>query len=485
MTMDEQSFFATETLHPGTVLASRYEVERLIGSGGMASVYLVKDIQGDGKKVALKMLHRQFAEDKSYVKRFLREVQLMSKVSDKNIVKTYEIGTDEGKIFFTMEYVPSDSLESLLDKYSFTERQIAEIIIEICKGLRVIHEFGIIHRDLKPANILVMKEGEIKITDFGVARDKYSRLTTKTQKVGSVCYMAPEIWLGKKLNSAVDFYSLGVVLYEMVTGDVPFEHEWPGELMRRHLEEPVIPPRERNPHVPSWLNELIMRLLAKSPKSRPKSAEEIIVYVKLYGPLGAEGSESKDDGQPVLPGRKPFSDLSFSAEEGYNIPRAKQLDAPRGKTYVFDITATRLIEKAGLDEKSHKKRRKATVILRLPRRAAVVIEIEAPSRDFIFFGIFLGSLQVFDGVLTSMGMTRFGVSAEGNPLMRSLMEQVGPHQALVVVKLFAVMLVILLTVLAKRARWVKDLIGFLSCIYLFMAIIPWVYLLFVRYHFFG
>jgi hypothetical protein len=377
-----------------------------------------------------------------------------------------------------MEYVPSDSLETLLDSYSFTERQIAEIIIEICKGLRVIHGQGIIHRDLKPANILVMSDGAIKITDFGVARDKYSRLTKKTQKVGSVCYMAPEIWLGKKLTAAVDLYGLGVVLYELTTGDVPFEHEWPGELMRRHLEELVIPPVERNNRVPSWLNELVLRLLAKSPKARPKSAEEIIVYVKLYGPLAGEKRQS---GPPILPGKRPFNDLSFSAEEGYNVPKAKQLDE-RSKTYVFEVTATRLIEKAGLEEKPERKRRKATVVLRLPRRAAVIIEIEAPSRDFIFFGIFLASLQIFDGVLTSMGMTRFGTHAEGNPMMRYLMEQVGAHQALVIVKLFAVLLVVMLTVLAKRAKWVKDLIGFLSCIYLFMAVIPWLYLLFAKYH---
>lgn len=479
--MDERPLVARDTLEPDTILGGRYKIERLIGSGGMAAVYLASDIHTENRKVALKVLHSQFAEDKSYVKRFLREVQLMNKVSHKNVVKTYDIGTDKGSIFFTMEYVPADSLEKLIENYAFTERQIAQLTIEICKGLRAIHELGIMHRDLKPANILVLKDGSIKITDFGVARERYSRLTSKTQKVGSVCYMAPEIWLGKKLTPAIDFYSLGVVLYELTTGDVPFEHEWPGELMRMHLEEEVKPPIEVNKKVPSWLNELILRLLSKTPKGRPKSAEEISVYVKLYGPLGTDG---KGD-TPLLNDRKPFGDLQLSAEEGFNAPKAKQSDAPRGKTYVLELTATRLIDEAGLVvKKQEKKKRKATVVIRLPRRAAVVIEIEAPSRDFIFFGVFLASMQIFDGVLTSMGMTRFGTHAEGNPMMRFLIEQIGTHQALVAVKIMAVLLVVFLTVLAKRAKWIKDLIGVLSCVYLFAAVLPWIYLLFVKYDYF-
>jgi tRNA A-37 threonylcarbamoyl transferase component Bud32 len=478
--MDEQPLVIRDSLDPDTVLAGRYKIERMIGSGGMASVYLASDLHLENKKIALKVLHSQFAEDKSYVKRFLREVQLMNKVSHKNVVKTFDIGTDKGSIFFTMEYVPADSLEKLIDTCAFTERQIAQLTIEICKGLRAIHEIGIIHRDLKPANILVLKDGSIKITDFGVARERYSRLTSKTQKVGSVCYMAPEIWLGKKLTAAIDFYSLGVVLYELTTGDVPFEHEWPGELMRMHLEEAVVPPIEVNKNVPSWLNELILRLLSKTPKGRPKSAEEISVYVKLYGPLGTDGKGDR----PLLDDRKPFGDVQLSEEEGFNIPKAKQIDAPRGKTYVLELTATRLIDEAGLAMKEQSKKRKATVVIRLPRRAAVVVEIEAPSRDFIFLGVFLASLQVFDGMLTSMGLTRFGTHAEGNPMMRFLIEHIGAHQALVTVKVMAVVLVAFLTVLAKRAKWIKDLIGVLSCIYLFAAVLPWIYLLFVKYDYF-
>ncbi len=475
--MSDSQFVAPDPLALGTVIADRYTVEQHIGTGGMASVYLVTDQAQEQKRVALKILHRQFAEDPIYVQRFQREVNLMRKVADKNVAQTYETGEDQGQIFFTMEYVPSESLEKIMDSRSLTERQAAQLTIEVCKGLQAIHRQGIMHRDLKPANILVMEDGAVKIVDFGVARERHSKLTTKSQKVGSVCYMAPEIWLGKTLTPSVDFYSLGVVLYELATGVVPFEHEWPGEVMRQHIEEPVRPPAELNRGLPNWLNELIMRLLSKSPRGRPKSAEEIIVFVKLYGPLTYNDRNPGILEVPLLADRKPFKDLDLSQEAGFPERKGKQTEIHRGRTYVMSLTATRLIDQSGCEQAPDKPRRKATVIIPLPRRAAMVLEIEYPSRDFIYLGIFLGSLQIFDWVLTHMGVSRFGSHAEGNPFLRYIMSVVGPERTLMVVKLAAIMLVILLTVLARRTRWIKDLIGALSLIYLFAAVVPWIYLL--------
>ena len=184
----------------------------------------------------------------------------------------------------------------------------------------------------------------------------------------------------------------------------------------------------------------------------------------------------------LIRGRSGFKGLGSGIAEDYALPKAKLNENPRGKTYVFQLTATRLIDDASIYSAKEKARRKATVVIPLPRRAAMVVEIETPSRDFLFFGIFLASLQIFDGVLTSMGLDRFGMHAEGNPMMRHLMEYVGPHQALLTVKILAIIFVAVLTVLAKRLSWIKDLIGVLSCIYLFAAVIPWVYLLFVKYH---
>ena len=467
-----------EAFPPGSVIAGRYEIREVIGRGGMATVYLASDRQCNGMPVALKALHKQFAEDKIYVERFIREVQLMSKVDDRNVVKTFDIGTDQGVIYFTMEYVKAPSLEKVMDNYSFSESQMARLIVEICRGLQAIHAQGIIHRDLKPANVLVLSDASVKITDFGVAREKYSRLTTKTQKVGSVCYMAPEIWLGKKLTPAIDFYSLGVVLYELCTGDVPFEHDWIGEMMRMHIEDKPVPPIEKNSKVPPWLNQLVLRLMEKSPKDRFKTAEEIMVYVRLYALEHAE--TAAEDGQQLLIDRDP---CVFEGADETTVSRARAEpfgSGQRRKTYVFQLTGTRLIDEAGLRRES-KPRRKTTVVIPLPRKAAVIIEIESPSRDFLFLGVFLASLQIFDAVFTSIGLSRFGLHAEGNPLLRRLMIEYGPDQALIMVKLFAIMVVVGLTVLAKKLSWVKDLIGVLSCVYLFAAIIPWLYLLYIKY----
>lgn len=480
--MNEKNSLSTELLAVGTVIANRYEVKQLVGCGGMAAVYLVADRLHNGQELAIKVLHKQFADDKIYVKRFVREVQLMSKVDDRNIVKTYDIGVDDGLIYFTMEYVPAQSLESLIDNYSLTSTQIARLAIEICRGLQAVHRKGIIHRDLKPANILVLNNGTVKITDFGVAREKYSRLTTKTQKVGSICYMAPEIWLGKKLTPSIDFYSLGVVLYELATGDVPFDHDWIGELMRMHLEDKPEPPVKKNPKVPGWLNQLILRLLEKSPRERFKTAEEIMVYVKLYALdpdlLASMDEQAKSE---LLVSDRNSLDWSAAPLKAEQLSKIQRVEQTRRKTYVLELTGTRLIDEAGLQMRDKKKRRKATVVIPLPRRAAVVIEIEPPSRDFIFLGVFLASLQVFDAIFTSMGLNHFGTNAEGNPFLRLLMEQLGPQKALLMVKFVAILIVIMLTVLAKKMKWVKDLISLLSCIYLFAAILPWMYLLYIKY----
>lgn len=492
--MEEAQVLSIDTLEKGAIIADRYDVVRLIGSGGMASVYLAKDLQLEGQKIAMKILHKQFADDKVYVQRFLREVQLMQKVDHPNVVKTFDIGTDESLIYFTMEYVQGESLETIMDSYTFDELQVAQLCREICNGLEAIHEAGIIHRDLKPANILLMEDNTIKVTDFGVARERYSRLTAKTQKVGSICYMAPEIWLGKTPTSSVDFYSLGVLLYEVATGKLPFEHDWPGEVMHKHIEELPQNPSDINPRVPAWLDQLIMRLLSKLPKDRPESAEKVRVFLRLYAPQLTFPGMTK-----LLEDKTHFSKINTNREEEENNKEIEQEDtsdekiiisSPKvvekrefrkgRKTYVFKLTATSLFNSAQT-EKFGKKIRKATVTIPLPRRAALIFEIEPPSREYIFFGIFLGSLQVFDGALTRMGIQKFGSQAEGNPMMRYLIEMLGTEQALLIAKISAIGFVIVLTIFAKRIKWIKDLIGVLSFIYLFAAVIPWMLLLFAKY----
>ena len=465
MPLDGQSI-TTAKLEPGAIVDGRYTIERLVGTGGMAYVYLAKDKKQNDLEVALKILHSEFSQQKNYVDRFVRECQLLNKINHPNIVKLFDVGTDHGLIYFTMEYVPAETLGHMLEYKSFDESQISHLIVEICSGLEVIHEKGIVHRDLKPDNILVTEDGIVKITDFGVAREESSRLTQENQKVGSICYMAPEIWLGQELTPSIDFYSLGIVLYELATGDLPFENEWTGEVMQMHLNKKPTPAILKNTRVPIWLDKLINKLLEKEPAKRPESTKEIIQYVKDNASSCFDWDETRTQSRTQILQRN-----------------SKKSARKRQKTYVFQLTSTRLIEDSVLKSKQTKPKRKATVIIPLPRSAAVILEIESPSRDFIYLGFFLASLQIFDGVLTSMGVARFGVVMEGNPLLKSLMLTFGPANTLFAVKFLSILTVGLLTFLARRIKWVKDIIGLLSCVYLFAAILPWLYILFVQYQY--
>lgn len=268
-------------LEPGDIIDNRYRVVETIGHGGMARVYKAVDLELDHSIVALKVLNEEFSVNKDYVERFLREIRLMHLVNHPNVVRTYQGGTWNNLIYFSLEYVPGSSLETLLKEGRFDFSQTEKLITQICLGLKAIHSCDIIHRDLKPGNILILKNGDAKIADFGVARQKRSNLTRVNQKVGSVLYMAPEIWASKELSPSVDFYALGVMLYEIWTKEMPFNGKNPGELMVKHLKETVRLPSELNPDIPSWLEKLIVSLLEKSPSRRPSSAEEVMHYLEV------------------------------------------------------------------------------------------------------------------------------------------------------------------------------------------------------------
>ena len=462
--MAEKSTLLTRPLEPGETVGGRYEIVKLIGHGGMASVYLVRDHEREGEECALKVLHKEFAEDRTYVERFLREVKLIKEIDSPYLVKPFDIGTADGYIYFTMEFVPGDNLEHLMSSRGFSNIEISEVIVKICRGLSAIHERGIVHRDLKPANVLMSPDGTLKILDFGVARLKASRLTQPNQRLGSLCYIAPEVWLGEEITSAVDLYSLGIMLYELLTDGVPFEDPLPEKMLELHLSGKIIPPKEKNPRVPDWLNTLIVRLLSKSAKDRPASAAEIIAWVETLSPFGKANLNTQDRLQAV------------TVVTPSHPPDAKRTAQ---KTYIFKLSATRLIE----DSKSEptRPRRKATVSITLPKHSALVLEIEAPSRDVIALGFLLASLQVFDGFFTSYGVHIWGIQAEGNAVLRSLMHKLGADSALILVKSLTILLVVFLTILAKRQRVFKNVVGLLSCIYLFLAIIPWTF--FISRHF--
>lgn len=269
----------TDVLAGGFVVAGRYVIQHLLGTGGMGSVYLAHDKILGEEKIAIKILHRQFAFEPKYTQRFLREVQLMRRVNHQNVVRTYDVGADGDLVYFTMEYVHGQSVLDLMEVKAFPQTQLIHVTLQICDGLAAIHEANIIHRDLKPGNIILLEDGTTKITDFGVARPESSELTAHNEVIGSSPYIAPEVWLGDKISHAVDLYALGIIFYELVTGVLPFDGDSPAILMRMHLDRSPVPPRELNKTVPSWLNKLILKLLEKTPQARPKSASEVKEYI--------------------------------------------------------------------------------------------------------------------------------------------------------------------------------------------------------------
>lgn len=497
--MVDQRSLETQILLPGILLNGRYEIVSSIGTGGMGAVYLARDTENNQRNVALKVLHKTFAANKTYVSRFLREVELLERVDHPNVVRIFDFATDHDLIYYTMEYVPGKTLEQLLEQGAIDFVLLSRMIAGVCRGLHAIHQCEIVHRDLKPGNIIIGRNGDIKITDFGVARPRSSRLTGINQRIGSVAYMAPEIWRGEEPTAAVDYYSLGVMLYELITRRLPFDHPNPLRMMELHLDHIPDPPSRLNPNVPAWLDDLIVRLLAKNPELRINTAHEILTTLEEHGVTDDHddleirkvlSEAAKDKVNRMAQQETAIFDVGSQKPseraanphkrtiEFYNGAPPLRYQARHSPTLILEMTATPGPHQtiSGFESISRKK----TVIINLPRQAAIVFEIEKPSRDFIYLGVFFASLQILDGVLTHMGVARYGTIMEGNPFLKMLMERFTPENALFIVKSIAVLMVAVITVLARQLPWIKNMIAFLSCIYLFAAIIPWIYLLFYK-----
>lgn len=284
--MLESQDSSSDKLPEGFVISNRYEIANRLGAGGMGCVYLAKDKVLEDSQVAIKVLHRELCKDGDIAKRFLREVKLMHQVNHANVVRTFDVGRDKDIIYFTMEYLSGSSLDRIVHRKQLDLPTIVQITTQVCSALQAIHSAEIVHRDLKPGNIIVLPDKTVKLTDFGVARPKGSNLTQHNEIIGSVEYMAPEVWLGKGMTPAIDFYSLGVILYQLVTGQVPFESDEPATLMWMHVKKPPAPPKSIREDIPAWLNNMILKLLAKTPTDRPKTAAEILTYFERHASRG-------------------------------------------------------------------------------------------------------------------------------------------------------------------------------------------------------
>lgn len=265
----------------GKRLRNRYEVLEKVGEGGMAVVYKAKDALL-GRVVALKVLRDQFATDADFVARFRLEAQAAGSLSHPNVVNIFDVGEDEGVHFIVMEYVEGENLKERIRRGRLAVSEAVAIAREIAKALEAAHRQGLVHRDIKPHNILLTRDGTVKVTDFGIARaaSAATSLTATGTVIGSVHYFSPEQARGDAVDSASDLYSLGVVLYEMVTGELPFTGESPVAIALKHLQESTRPVRELNPEVPRELERIIRKATAKSKADRYQSAQELLADLR-------------------------------------------------------------------------------------------------------------------------------------------------------------------------------------------------------------
>jgi eukaryotic-like serine/threonine-protein kinase len=256
---------------------NRYRTLRRIGGGGMAEVYLAHDEVLD-RDVALKVLREQHAEDEEFIERFRREARSAASLSHPNIVQIYDRGECEGTYYIAMEYLAGGTIKDRVRREgALPPAEAADIALQISEALDAAHSRDLVHRDVKPHNILVSESGDVKVADFGIARAASATVATATGVIlGTAHYISPEQARGEPATARSDLYSLGIVLYEMLTGELPFEAETPVALAVKHVNEPPRPPQEVNPEVPDELNAVVVRLLAKDPAARYGSAAELI-----------------------------------------------------------------------------------------------------------------------------------------------------------------------------------------------------------------
>src|SRR2546423_5025535 len=259
----------------GTGFDGGYRIVRKLGTGGMADVYLAED-QELGRRVAIKILNDRHAADDSFIERFRREAKNAAGLSHPNIVSIYDRGTAEDTYYIAMEYLDGRSLKELIVGRGPAPIKIAvEYARQILAAVGFAHRNGIVHRDIKPHNVLVGPEGRLKVTDFGIARSGASQMTEVGSIIGTAQYLSPEQARGAPVDQTSDLYSVGVVLYEMLTGQVPFTGDTPLEIAMKHLSTVPEPPSAKRSEIPRDLDLVVMRALAKDPAERYHSAEEM------------------------------------------------------------------------------------------------------------------------------------------------------------------------------------------------------------------
>ncbi|WP_353892162.1 Stk1 family PASTA domain-containing Ser/Thr kinase [Proteinivorax hydrogeniformans] len=282
----------------GQKLANRYHIIEKIGTGGMAIVYKARCTLLN-RIVAVKVLKAQFVHDQELVRRFRREAQASAGLSHPNIVGIYDVGQDKQNYFIVMEYVAGQTLKDYINEGKINLNEVLNIAKNICKALKHAHDNSIIHRDIKPQNILLTKEKHVKVTDFGIAKaintDQTLTMQNTNTVLGSVHYFSPEQAKGNYAGAQSDIYSLGIVMYEMLTGKVPFDGDSPISVAIKHIQEPVRPLDELNADIPEGVSSIVKKAVTKNKDMRYKNAEELLNDIRSWLNYGAVEIEESDE----------------------------------------------------------------------------------------------------------------------------------------------------------------------------------------------
>lgn len=340
----------------GRLIDGRYQVRSRIARGGMATVYLATDLRLE-RRVAIKIMHHHLADDEQFKQRFIQEARSAARLAHPNVVNVFDQGQDAESAYLVMEYLPGITLRELLHDYgALTAEQTIDITEAVLSGLAAAHKAGIVHRDLKPENVLLADDGRIKIGDFGLARAASANTATGAALLGTIAYLSPELVTRGVADTRSDIYAVGIMMYEMLTGEQPFKGEQPMQIAYQHANDSVPTPSTKNPKVPAELDELVLWATARDPEERPADARAML--------------EQLHDTESLLQTALPPT--ATSAQRTMVLPSAPMMPAPSnsetqvlGGTPAVQTTGEVSENTAALGAAAGRRRRRGVVALLL------------------------------------------------------------------------------------------------------------------------
>ena len=343
----------------GRLIDGRYQVRSRIARGGMATVYLATDLRLE-RRVAIKVMHTHLADDESFKQRFIQEARSAARLAHPNVVNVFDQGQDADSAYLVMEYLPGITLRDLLQEYgSLTAEQTLDISEAVLSGLAAAHRAGIVHRDLKPENVLLADDGRIKIGDFGLARAATANTATGAALLGTVAYLSPELVTRGVADTRSDIYAVGIMMYEMLTGEQPFVGDEPMRIAYQHANDAVPTPSTANPRVPAELDELVLWATARDPEQRPRDARAMLdqlhdteALLRTALPTDATGAQ-----RTVVMPSTPTGPVASEAETQVLRPSAPL--GPRGTARAAGVPDST----AALAVASHKRRGRGVVLV--------------------------------------------------------------------------------------------------------------------------